>query len=439
MKKRLSILALSTALLVGVFAGCGGGSGTPTTNATSQAADPATIASTAAETPSAAPVTVEFFQSKVEEGPQKGYQQIINKFQEEYPYIKIEMNTVPDAGKVLISRFAANDIPPVFTDFPTQKQFKQKVENGYIEMLTGHEFLNRVSPSALEMSRANDGNNYALPYSQNFVGVYYNIDIFTENNIEIPKTYDELIAVCEDLKSKNIAPLGLTFKDPARVGHMFQCMTIAWVQEGVERLVGITEGKNTIIGDPDFTKMAERMLELTSYANADAFGLADTGMWENFANGKYAMCITGSYTRGTILLANPNINMGVFPLPNDTDATTTLLTGIDAAICVHAGTGAAEKDAGLKFLEFLSRGENAQIWSDNEGSPSTITAAVYQDKGVQPVIDKMKAGPVHDFMAASIDNNIIMDMYNITQEFLIDKDAAQYLDNLETASKTNAQ
>ena len=43
------------------------------------------------------PLTIEFFQQKGEEGPQKGYQAIIDKFNEENTDIKIEMNTVPDA------------------------------------------------------------------------------------------------------------------------------------------------------------------------------------------------------------------------------------------------------------------------------------------------------------------------------------------------------
>ena len=64
---------------------------------------------------------------------------------------------------------------------------------------------------------------------------------------------------------------------------------------------------------------------------------------ENFVNGEYAMTITGSYARGTIQSINPNLEIGVFPLPNDTYDDTKCLSGIDAAICVSAQASDKEK------------------------------------------------------------------------------------------------
>ncbi len=40
--------------------------------------------------------------------------------------IRIEMNTVPDAGTVLTSRISSGDIPVIFSDYPTQQQFRQE-------------------------------------------------------------------------------------------------------------------------------------------------------------------------------------------------------------------------------------------------------------------------------------------------------------------------
>ena len=41
------------------------------------------------------PLKIEFFQQKGEEGPQKGYKAIIEKFNEENPDIEIKLTTVP--------------------------------------------------------------------------------------------------------------------------------------------------------------------------------------------------------------------------------------------------------------------------------------------------------------------------------------------------------
>ena len=56
--------------------------------------------------------SVEFFQQKMEEGPQRAYAEVLARFKEEYPDIDIEINTVPDAGTVLMQRIATGDIPP---------------------------------------------------------------------------------------------------------------------------------------------------------------------------------------------------------------------------------------------------------------------------------------------------------------------------------------
>ena len=106
------------------------------------------------------PLKIEFFQQKGEEGPQKGYKAIIEKFNEENPDIEIEMNTVPDAGTVLTSRISSGDIPVIFSDYPTQTQFKQKVANGYVQDLSDQDFLKNVNESSLEMTKQEDGGYY---------------------------------------------------------------------------------------------------------------------------------------------------------------------------------------------------------------------------------------------------------------------------------------
>jgi raffinose/stachyose/melibiose transport system substrate-binding protein len=384
--------------------------------------------------------TIEFFQQKMEEGPQRGYQAVVDRFNADYAgKYKVEMNTVPNAGQVLTSRVVSGDIPPLFSDYPTQLQFKEKVKNGYVMDLTGQSFLSRVNPPALNMSKAPDGHDYAMPLSHNFMGVYYNIDIFNKYGNSVPKTYAEFIAACKKLKDNGVQPLVLTYLDVGRVGHMFQAMNVAWTINGVEKFVNVMNKKGQVVGEPVFRQLADKMTEVVSYANADAFSIPDTAMWETFANGRAAMCITGSYARGTILLANPNVKMGVFPIPNDTGPTTTLLTGIDAALCVSAKASPAQQEAALAFLEFLSRTPNAQTFCDSDGAPSCLTAVVYKDEGLGPITAKMQSGPLWDWMGSFIPTTIVNEMYSVTQQYLLDKNVNTYLSNLQTVIVTGAE
>lgn len=343
------------------------------------------------------------------------------------------MNTVPDAGTVLTSRISSGDIPVIFSDYPTQTQFKQKVANGYVQDLSDQDFLKNVNESALEMTKQEDGGYYALPYSRNYIGVYYNKKTFEDNGLEIPTTWEEFTAVCDKLKEAGITPVGMHGKDPARVGHLFQAATVAWAPDGVETIGKVVSGEAKIEGDEEFKNVFEKMNTLLSYANEDALALSDTTCYENFVNGEYAMTITGSYARGTIQSINPNLEIGVFPLPNDTYDDTKCLSGIDAAICVSAQASDKEKDAAYRFLSYLADPENAQIFCDNDGAPSCITGVTSNDDGIKPMVDMINAGKTHDWMASTIDNNVTTDLYNVVQGFWANKDVDAVMKDMDAS------
>ncbi len=378
---------------------------------------------------------VEFFQQKMEEGPQRAYAEVIKRFKDENPEIDIEINTVPDAGTVLMQRIATNDIPPIFSDYPTQMQFKKKVKDGYIECLEGQAFLSRVNHGMIDLAKNLDGKTYALPLSQNYMAIFYNIDLFEKAGIvSTPKTWDELIQVCDTLTEKGIVPFSFGDKDAGRVGHCYQALSQATYPGVVDAIVSAVDGKAKIADQAEpFRKIAERMLKLHEYALPDYMGTADTVMWENFATGKAAMCITGSYARGTIMISNPKLNLGAFPVPGDTYEGSPLLTGVDAALCISASATDAQKEAGLKFLEFISRPENAQLWSDIDGAPSCILETTYSDPRVAPIIEKAATGVVCDWYASRVATQVTSELYQVVQGLLLDGDIDAYITGLDEA------
>lgn len=383
---------------------------------------------------------VEFFQQKMEEGPQRAYAEVLARFHAENPDIEIEINTIPDAGTVLMQRISTGDIPPIFSDYPTQTQFKGKVNNGYIECLEGNEFLSRVNPGMIELGKHYDGQTYALPLSQNYMAIFYNIDIFEQVGIEgTPKTWEELIAVCDKLVAAGVTPFSFGDKDAGRVGHCFQALSQATYPGVVDYVVSVVNGETTIADNPDaFRKIGERMLQLHEYALPDYMGTADTVMWENFATGKAAMCITGSYARGTILISNPDLNLGAFPIPGDVYDESPLLTGIDAALCISAEATEEQKAVGLKFLEFISRPENAQLWSDIDGAPSCLLGTTYSDPRVAPVIEKAATGVVCDWYGSKVTTQVTTELYQVVQGLLLDGDLDAYIEGLDEAIEAAA-
>lgn len=435
MKKILALL-LSLVLVLTLFVGCGNDKEGQDSDADNQGGSGETEApgdSDQDSEKSGDVLEIEFFQQKGEEGPQKGYQAIIDKFNEENPDIRIVMNTVPDAPTVLTSRISSGDIPVIFSDFPTQVQFKQKVENGFIQDLSDQEFLSNVNEGSLEMSKHPNGGYYSLPYTRNYMGVYYNIDMFEEHNLSVPTTWDELIEVCETLQEAGITPFGIHGRDPGRVGHFFQAATVAWAPNGVEIIEAAVEGEETLEGNEVFTEVFTKMLKLFEYANDDILALADTAQYENFVNGQYAMTLTGSYARGTLEATNPDIRLGVFPLPNDTIETTNTLSGIDAAISISAQASDEEKEAAYKFLAYLATPESAQTFLGFDGAPSCIDGVENNEEGIATMIDLINSGQTHDWMGSTIENNVTTDLYNVIQGLWSDQNIENALKNMDAS------
>ena len=179
MRKRMLAMLLACCLIGGTLSGCGG----KTENSTESSQASAETAKTEQEDTSGEKeqpenITIEFFNQKQEEAAQQAYRNAAEDFHKEYPYITIEINTVPDSDKVLTARMAADDVPVVFHGKPTSQAFFESAEAGFCLDLSDQPFIQNAIPSILESVKSEDGKVYAMPYSQNFMGVFYNVDIY---------------------------------------------------------------------------------------------------------------------------------------------------------------------------------------------------------------------------------------------------------------------
>lgn len=377
-------------------------------------------------------ITLEFFQQKNEAAAQKAYQMLVDEFNEQNPDIVVKMVTVPDAPQVLTTRLAADDVPDIFSDFPTDLVFKNRIQGGYYLDLSDQAFIENVSPGLLEMSVAPDGKYYALPYSQNFFSMYYDMDAFEKYGLSVPKTWDQFMDICETLQANGEQPIVHSFKDMSL--YMYYSMIMALNPDGIEHMMKVvadTSGATKVSDDEGFRLLGEKLLEMLPYCNSDAFSISYSESLENFANHKGVMIPTGSFARGTIMEINPEINFGVFPFPSVVEGEGNQLAGIDSALCISGKATAERQSASLRFLEYISQPENAQRWSDVEGAPSCIQGTTYGDESTQPVMDLITAGRVHDWPMSFMEARFCDGMNPPVQMLLMDQDIDAYLSGLD--------
>lgn len=301
----------------------------------------------------------------------------------ELPNVKIEfeyINWDTDFSSVMQTRIAGKQLP----DIVMIKGGDHQKYTDHLMDLSSEEFMNEF-PEDIRKALQIDGKDYAVPYTSNFQGVFYNKRIFAENNIEIPKTWDEFMAVAETLHSKGITPFTSHFKD-YQIGNSFnQFATIEVYSNNPTWGNDLQKGDVAFATSPEFKTVFEHFEDLYKYSNEDPFGLDFTGAAEMFAKEETAMWIIGTWSTAQVLKNNPNLEIGFFPTPATNAEHTKMIMQPDHTFSASATTKHPEEVK--KVLEILAT---------NKELAKKYIEIVQTDSLIPDVVSDVKAPFVED-------------------------------------------
>lgn len=224
--------------------------------------------------------------------------------------VNLEMPASDQYESVLQARLTGDDAPDLYTIHANN--ISTYNDGGYLADLSSEALAGKIYDNIKETVII-DGKLLALPIESQAWGVLYNKSIFKECNITPPDTLDQLKDVCAVLKDNGYTPF-----------------TLAFQEQWVPQLMTALSLGGKVTGDvPDWLS---RMYEdKGSYEEMrDIFGVIDVIMQNgtdramesgyesgcaDFANGKAAIYVQGTWAAGTILGVNPDIKIGVFALP----------------------------------------------------------------------------------------------------------------------------
>ena len=165
------------------------------------------------------------------------------------------------------------------------------------------------------------GKQYVANYKKQIIGVFYNKDMFAANGIEVPNTWDELVAACDKLLAAGIQPIAQGMKDgwpQAQLANMFA---------GTDLLAkdphwGAKRNANEVkFNNPDLVKGMQKYQTLcTKYSGDNITGISYTQMLELFFTGKAAMLPIGSWVNAEVAKGLQDFEVGWFPIPGDENA-----------------------------------------------------------------------------------------------------------------------
>lgn len=150
-------------------------------------------------------------------------------------------------------------------------------------------------PAILKLGQK-DGKQYVLPYFFNVWGWWYDPGVFAKNGWTPPKSYPELLALCEKIKAKGMAPITFQGQYPY---YMLQGMILPWAQDagGISVIEDIQNLKPGAWKNPAVLQAAKMVAELRDkgYFQEGAVGLNHTISQSQFLQGKAAMIPCGTW------------------------------------------------------------------------------------------------------------------------------------------------
>ena len=300
------------------------------------------------------PAEITFHMSKPEAIP--FFRELTEQFNSEQSDVRVTLDTASN----LSAGFLRGD-PPDVGLLNYNMEMSRFMERGALSDLSDMPEAQRIRPDVQELVdqyATFPGRTSVLPYSVAAASVIYNVQIFEDNGISVPTTWDELIAACETLEAAGITPIYSTYKEPWTVGQGLFDYTVGGsidVADFYEQMneLGTEVGPDSPVSfQKTLHDPVERMVELAEYSNENA---ASRGYGDGnvaFAKGEAAMYLQGPWALGEIAKTAPDLELGTFPLPvTDDPDDLKVRVNLDLALWIPEVGG--DQGAARQFVSYL--------------------------------------------------------------------------------------
>ena len=289
-----------------------------------------------------------------------------------------------------------------------------------------------------------EGTQYAMPFNNSGPVLIYNKKAFTAAGLDPekpPTTLDEVRAAAEKLKADGVeAPLGLK-TEPGYFEHWRAMANKLYVNNSNGRKARATK---TVFDDATgrdiFSWLSGMVKDGLATTNPDL----GTGNFDNLLGiqaGSHAMAFDTSAVLGTITAVlsadnNPNIEIGVAPLPGPSHKGGVLVSG--GALYMVNKSAPEKQAAAWKFLKFLDEPENMTTWAIGTGyipirKTSADSAEMQQYWAQNPTYkvayDQLLTGPVNAATSGSV-----IGQYTGTRDAVRDAENSMFLNGTDPKS-----
>jgi len=316
-----------------------------------------------------------------------GYEKIIAQFEKEHPNIKIDFEPFESTeyNNIVNNALVSGTGPDIIQLRPYDKSIP---DNGDLVALDDLKGMENISDEFKNAAKGSDGKIYGMPLSLNNAVIFYNKDLFSNNNIPVPTTWEKLIEASKKLKDKGIVPIAQSGK-AAYLLSLLHSVIGPSAYGGNDFVNAILKGK-TNFKDQKFVESVKRMKELSKYFPKDFVGITDDDAKALFYTGKAGMYINGDYRLEEFKEENPDLPIGVVPgLALEDGGKPLVTTWVDGSYAIVKASK-HQKEAKV-FMEYLASKEFGQLFTDTFNRVSAINGVAPKDPIIKEIAEANEA------------------------------------------------
>jgi multiple sugar transport system substrate-binding protein len=364
------------------------------------------------------------------------FEQLIEEFKIENPQIEVKFSVLDREGfKAGIRNILTSAAPDVVTRFAGERM-QTFVDLGLLEDISDlwqQQGLEEAMASSLSAMSVN-GRQYGIPYSFYQWGMYYRKDLFERYGLEVPATWQELLAAGKVLNDNGIKPVA--------IGTKYFWTAAGWFDYLDLRINGLDFHRQLLAGKIPYTDT--RVRKTFAYWRQ----LIDAGFYiDNHASYSWQEAQPFLYQGKAAMYLINHLIVAMFPDEVAASMDYFQFPSIDADIALfeiaptetlHIPSKAKNKQEARKFLAFMARADNQSKLNKALGNlPPNRNSDVAQDRFLKSGFEVLAnaAGLAHSYEYDTHPEMAKIGMQGF-QEFMLKPDRLEaILERLEKVRK----
>ncbi len=209
---------------------------------------------------------------------------------------QVEINSVPvETYRVQLPSYLTQQDPPDIYTWLAGNSTRAYADDGLLLDVSDvwtDEFAEPIDPALRELSVDSDGNEVFVPMTYYWSGVYYRPSVFDDLGVEPVDTWDDFMALAEEIQNQGVTPFGIGLSDtPFMASRWFDYLNLRI--NGAEYHLELLAGDHSFADDEVRTVM-ETWGEAIPYFDQAALGTTRRQSITEFAQGQTAMYLGGS-------------------------------------------------------------------------------------------------------------------------------------------------